>query len=190
MSRAQWKLFTEESNDTPPEFSDFTQTYEGPAASTPQTVTAAAQVNDARNPTRDAPTQGVKTWLGVGTRDHFILPVPEMGGIDYTDPSQASAGKAPAKEPSFAQKVSTDIRGPTTTGPVDGVYQWPTPAPEMAPLPGPHPTQGSAPKNTGLLQSLFQTQSKTSSSWFGNLVQSHHQDIRGPSTDGPSAGVF
>jgi hypothetical protein len=58
MSRAQWKFFTQENIDALPEF---TQTFEGPAASMPQTVTAAAQVNDARHPTREAPSQGVKT---------------------------------------------------------------------------------------------------------------------------------
>ena len=31
----------------------------------------------------------------------------------------------------------TDIRGPSTDGPTAGVYQWPTPAPAMAPIPGP-----------------------------------------------------
>lgn len=37
----------------------------------------------------------------------------------------------------FAYKGKGDIRGPTTDGPTAGVYQWPTPAPEMAPTPGP-----------------------------------------------------
>lgn len=46
----------------------------------------------------------------------------------------------------FAYKSNQkkDIRGPTTDGPTAGVYQWPVPAPEMAPLPGPHPKQAKA----------------------------------------------
>jgi hypothetical protein len=57
----------------------------------------------------------------------------------------------------------TDIRGPTTDGPTAGVYQWPTPAPAMAPTPGPFgPTKSLAQKG----------------------------DIRAPSTDAPSKGHY
>ena len=33
--------------------------------------------------------------------------------------------------------TKTDITGPSTDGPTAGVYQWPTPPPAMAPIPGP-----------------------------------------------------
>ena len=35
-----------------------------------------------------------------------------------------------------------DVRGPSTDGPVAGVYQWHVPPPAPAPLPGPHPGMG------------------------------------------------
>lgn len=127
---------------------------------TPKPVTAAAQVEDARNPTQDAPSQGVKTWLGVGTRDHHNLPMPAGQGNAYASPDQASAGKGVTKA-SLAQKVSTDVRGPSTTGPVDGVYQWPNPAPAPAPLPGPHPPKDAVPTAKGLAQA-------TESAFFGH----------------------
>ena len=59
--------------------------------------------------------------------------------------------------------TKTDVRGPTTDGPTKGVYQWPNPAPAMAPTPGPFgPTKSLAQK----------------------------QDIRGPRTDAPSKGHY
>ena len=163
MSTVQQRLFRRELAESEPDYSDFTQTFEGPPAAMPPaekknstdaataiTVSAAAQVMDARNPTREAPSQGVKTWLGVGTRDHHVLPMPDNPGNPYASPDLTSAGKA-APKATLAQKVSTDIRGPSTTGPVDGVYQWPNPAPAPAPLPGPHPPKAAVPAGKGLL---------------------------------------
>lgn len=64
---------------------------------------------------------------------------------------------------SAVKLTKTDVRGPTTDGPTAGVYQWPTPAPAMAPTPGPFgPTKSLAQKG----------------------------DVRGPTTDGPTAGVY